>query len=461
MKMVNYKLMFKVSLLAASSLMVQAVMGSKQFFSETRKHPSTSRIGLESTDNFHRRMYKEKRGNMYHPFGYILVNDYFDQITDASRNILSLQCWAGAVSKGLKIVEPFVHKESGFGVSLNFSTQEVEKAGEDSNILRLQDVLYLEGWNDQIRGQGFAPFASWKVFLKSAPRKLIIIPKPCREHVRNSCNGYFNTVASQFAKEHSFDIVRSVHLKNKLYSLDNFRNIIYGDHKPEESVVLFERWGGILPQIRKGRIAISDNNSCSRYSFPNFLFESSPKIVEDNQRYLDQYMPKGDTNYISVMLRTEHFGINHNFREIKSPEEKFSLYSTCIQGIINQVRTMKEFYKTSSVFLTVDCRRFGSRELKNSSDKGLLDTVVEILFRELKSYGMRLSLEEWDASFDEVPSFKTPGYVALLQKNLAASGKCLVTAGGGTFQKSAEMLYKSINNSNNITSQCYKMIQEC
>ena len=113
------------------------------------------------------------------------------------------------------------------------------------------------------------------------------------------------------------------------------------------------------------------------------------------------------------------------------------------------------------MFLTVDCRKFGSRELKNSLDKGLLDMVVEILFREFKSYGMRLSLEEWDASFDEVPSFKTPGYVALLQKNLAASGKCLVTAGGGTFQKSAEMLYKSINNSNNITSQCYKMIQEC
>ena len=208
MKMVNYKLMFKVSLLADSSLMVLDVIESKQFFRETRKHPSTSRIGVEFTDNYHQRMYKEKRGNMYHPFGYIVVNDYFDQITDASRNILSLQCWAGAVSKGLKIVKPFVHKKSSFGVSLNFSTQEVEKAGEDSNILRLRDVLYLEGWNDQIREQGFAPFASWKVFLKSAPRKLIIIAKPWREHVRNSCNGNFNTVVSQFAKEYSFDIVR-------------------------------------------------------------------------------------------------------------------------------------------------------------------------------------------------------------------------------------------------------------
>ena len=53
----------------------------------------------------------------------------------------------------------------------------------------------------------------------------------------------------------------------------------------------------------------------------------------------------------------------------------------------------ERIYKTSSVFLTVDCRKFGSRELKKNADKGLLDMVVEILFRELKSYGMRLSLE--------------------------------------------------------------------
>ena len=36
-------------------------------------------------------------------------------------------------------------------------------------MLRLDDDLYLESWEEQVRGQDFAPFEIWKVFLK-APR---------------------------------------------------------------------------------------------------------------------------------------------------------------------------------------------------------------------------------------------------------------------------------------------------
>ena len=73
--------------------------------------------------------------------------------------------------------------------------------------------------------------------------------------------------------------------------------------------------------------------------------------------------------------------------------------------------------------------------------KDFVNATMKKLFSELKSHGLALSLEEWEASFDEVSSFRIPGYVALLQKNLAASGTCLVTAGGGGFQKSA-VLYQ-------------------
>ena len=73
--------------------------------------------------------------------------------------------------KGLKVVEPFVHMESGFGISLsgaNFSNQMV-KNSDYIIMLRLDDVLYLESWEEQVRGQDFSPFEIRKVFLK-APR---------------------------------------------------------------------------------------------------------------------------------------------------------------------------------------------------------------------------------------------------------------------------------------------------
>ena len=76
-----------------------------------------------------------------------------------------------AKGKGLKGVEPFVHMESGFGIFLSradFSNQLVKNSGYII-MLRLDDDLYLESWEEQVRGQDFAPFEIWKVFLK-APR---------------------------------------------------------------------------------------------------------------------------------------------------------------------------------------------------------------------------------------------------------------------------------------------------
>ena len=61
--------------------------------------------------------------------------------------------------------------ESGFGISLsgaNFSNQMV-KNSDYIIMLRLDDVLYLESWEEQVRGPDFAPFEIRKVFLK-APR---------------------------------------------------------------------------------------------------------------------------------------------------------------------------------------------------------------------------------------------------------------------------------------------------
>ena len=143
-------------------------------------------------------------------------------------------------------------------------------------------------------------------------------------------------------------------------------------------------------------------------------------------------------DYVSVMLRTELVLLYHNSGAGMLQEQKLSLIRKCVKGIVNQVRTMQRLHNTTRVFLTADCQKHGTAAFRNTHSsrymrKDFVNATMKILFRELKRYGLVLSLGEWVASFDEVPSFKTPGSVALMQKNLAASGSCLVTAGGGSF----------------------------
>ena len=58
---------------------------------------------------------------------------------------------------------------------------------------------------------------------------------------------------------------------------------------------------------------------------------------------------------------------------------------------------------------------------------------------------MTMTPEHWDESFESVSSFITPGYMAILQKQLTVKGDCLLTAGGGAFQRTAREMYHKIH----------------
>ena len=427
------------------------------------KQPDTSLSGDETSINKISKPIDtlKKSGGKYQAseFGYALATHYSDQMTGAGSNIISLQCWARAISSHLKVVEPFI-VGSTFGVNLN-------RTGEKEE-MKLQDVYNMESWEEQLKGGDFSSIESWESFLKSAPRNLIIVGRICniKEGESENCDDKFRSNASLFAKKHKFNISRYIHLKDEFHTFDEFRDQIYGDHKPEQSVVLFERWGGIAMHLSIYRVVLLDMNpKCAKIFGENILFKSSLKIIEDSNRYLDRYMPKvNGTGYISAMFRAEHFELKHNFKAIKSEEVKLSLFIKCAKAIVNQVHNFQKMHKTSGVFLTVDSQKYGSSGFASHAwlNKDLVNSMVEMLFHDLQSYGIGLSLEEWDASFDEISSH-IPGYVALVQKNIAANGTCLITAGGGTFHSSAVTLFKYIHSNQKriSTSKCYLDIPEC
>ena len=202
-----------------------------------------------------------------------MATDFSDQLTGASINILSLQCWAGAVSEALVIVEPFVSRGSHFGVTLSTlrSGQKVKEPEEDINKLRLRDVLNLKSWEEQIRGRDYALMKSWETFRETAPKNLIVVGKACVKHKNKLCNINFYRSISLFAKEHRFNIVRSIQVTFEIYSFSIFRDIIYGGHKPNQSVMVFHHWGGIVEKPGNYRIAMSRLAPCTQGLLINFL----------------------------------------------------------------------------------------------------------------------------------------------------------------------------------------------
>ena len=423
---------------------IKVVKNLKLLQSQGRNEISTKALALNISLNT-----SAKNGTT----GFVVVSHFSDQMTGASLNLLSLQCWASKLHGKVRVVEPFLIKGSKFGFDLPRISPD-QRRRNDSDYeppVRLRDMLDIESWENATL---FPSLISWEDFLKEAPRNLILIsPETPRRSNHNRCKENFVKPAYNFAKDHNFTVVREICLKRILYSAREFEDLVYGSYQPGNSVVLFNYWGGIVDKWPKAyRIGISDMDVCDRLKFSEFLFRRSETVRRDSQQYMEHYMPLAvNSGYVSVMFRSERLGLSHSFKDI-SYEEKLLTLTRCVRNITDYVDKLRAQYNIHAVFLAMDCRRQGSMVFRRLSgpaymSRKLVDQVTLSLYQKL--YGNSSSLEDWDDSFDRIASFKTAGYLAQLQKSLAANGSCLLTAGGGNFQLSAERLYHEIHRSSN------------
>ena len=387
-------------------------------------------------------------------FGYVFALDFSDQTTGGAINLMCLQCWAATVSHKIIVVEPFLHEGSKWGASL---TPNNSKEGDDKeNLVRLRDVLDIKLWDAEASKRRFNKLTTWKCFLQLAPKDLILVAKLCP---LGSCNPEeskknFHDAALEFAEKNGFRLVREVIDENfHTYTAKQYKDLVYGNLDPSSSVVIMTHWGGFERKVPpyRWRSGISGINSCDRANFFLYhMFQNSDLIKQDAQRYREKYLPNYKKGYISVMLRSEHFAIRHNLKGV-TPDKQMSLLMNCVNSITENVNKLKEKHGVEAVVLTMDCRKQGSSkfrgaELKSGSPLNKnIAKASEVLYQNL--YGNSSTLEEWDDSFDSIGSYRNAGYLAQLQRYLASSGTCLLTAGGGAFQGSAKTMYSKLHTS--------------
>ena len=383
-------------------------------------------------------------------FGYVLALSYYDQLTGSVANLLSLQCWAHSLGPGVVVVEPFL-KGAVLGVdAAHLSSNSSNTQGSVRESVTLYDVYSQKQW-EEFTSKNFAAMVSRDYFVSNAPRKLIIVDQVCYGKKRGKCmvcnkrsEKFLQSVEVLKGRYGFTEVRRACYPVDELVKRGDFRELIYQGYSPDKVVVVFNNWGGIQTANFLFRTGITGMQRCDRNRYMRD-YPLSERIRRDADVYAREYMPEAiSKGYISVMVRLEQYSLRFNKFKGKSREEILTLLETFYGSIMKKVNHIKTELKITNVFLTVDCRKQGSGYFaKNISGEAtlmtLLSTSIVGLFNML--YGNSSSLKDWDESFYSISSFRNRGYIAMLQKHLAANGTCLIAGGGGAFQNTALQLF--------------------
>ena len=376
--------------------------------------------------------------------GYVLALKYTDQLTGGALNLLSLMCLATEFG-GVRVVEPFV-VNSDFG--LNASKRWTEQ-------LKFRDINDISVWEKYVSIKRYSQFVPYETFMQDAPRKVLLVQYyyPCGDRMVWS-------MAREFCDSNGFELVGKVCLVHGTEETISVKNQIYSHFKKTDVVVLFEIFGGIiqhLSSVRKPYRILARKTMCDRHTFSDHnAVQPSPSVFSDANAYIQRFV-KGNSTYISVMVRLERIlRISNAWNGHNATE----CARQCLNSVLRKWRDIKEHIGIATTFLAIDVGTYGSKELHTFEIEKAVLPPVEEFFSAV--YDNKTSLQEWEDSFSSVGLGRTrnPGYIATMQKVIAARGDILMLVGStakSAFQITSKALYHKIHGKGQViefSSKC-------
>ena len=378
---------------------------------------------------------------------YVLALNYWDQQTSALRNLLSLQCWAGHFGhQNVFVVEPFVIN-SRFGA---LPTTDDERQHQ----IKFRDMFDIAQWKKSYfrhtYGKPFAHLAPWSEFTAKAPKKVILVSigytrfgKNCTQalasDLRVQCNSFLN--------KYNFQVLREVCIDVQDMTRKEFDAKILGNLYYLHSVtIIFSEWRG----IKEDRISLTDSHCSNGIGFVQgaLNLRTSPKVINDMKKYIQTYYGEEQV-YVALVIRLEKLIINSD------KGNALSSVKMCLSKVFNHWFRFKKNFGLKFTFVAMDYGKFGSVVFSMPYASEITSDIAESVENLLRSiYGKDMSLQKWEESFDNVTNVTNSGYIALMQSSIAARARCILLAGGGTFQDHTLHLYKQIPRSN----QCFMQL---
>ena len=379
---------------------------------------------------------------------------YSDQMTAACVNFRNLLCFVGQYMKDVRVVEPFLAPiGSTLGICLSPTFDGIDP--KRMNRVKLSDIYDVDAWKSYAETRTYAPIISWEEYMNIRPNKIILVH---HQWYTKECEPYYMINATkEYVTENKFEIVKQVCINFRytgLLSNQGLIDFIYGEFKPNEVVVVFNRWGGIVPVVEDFRFSLK-STLCYRGKEKHLLFHPSKQLASDIKEYSRRYM-NGSSRYVAAMFRVGFFAIREKLKKLPDNVQRNKLLE-CFRSINQKLITVKNERNLSGSLLTLDVGKYGSiyfrRENSPFLNGRILNETVPKFFEIM--FGQSLTQKIWEDSFESAAHFKFPGYVAIMQKHLAANSQCLILAGGGTFQESTRMFFNEIHpNSDCILTAC-------
>ena len=362
--------------------------------------------------------------------GYALGWDYYEEQTCAARNLVGLQRWATSLNFG--VVEPFVWRSffKGFG-------------NKDS--LRLRDYFDIDVWNHKVVTTipNGTPLVSWEHFIKNAAHKLIVVhvmrtgsnngtkvyvDEQVQKETCSNSRGFKNAYLNKFG----FKVVRQVCFKFNSGSplpIAEFNKYVLGPYNASNVSIIFT----FVPGISRGRINILETKYHQK--FVDWL-KSSKHVTNDAKKYIDMFLSE---HYVAVALRTVKMAISVG--KLLHPHDLKKTSRIILNKCVNEIAHILSSNSTWH-FMTIDLGRFGDSAALNYMSH---TTATEILNKMIKvTYNNSWSQKEWENTFiNATNGISDSGYIALLQKEIVSHASSLILAGGGSFQNSMSVLFKS------------------
>ncbi len=367
--------------------------------------------------------------------GYMLTYQVKEQLTCGAANLLSQTCLASKINESIRFVEPFL-KTSYFGFPLtvfDFNATDQEEP------LTFFDIYDKKQWQEVVHRQHFRQMATWQEFLENAPRDYIVVIDNWGE---TSNHEEFIRLLDSHLSPNGFRLKRIAHKdfkKTGVLSLDDFKNLIYGQDNPEEVTVIFDEFGGIT-KTEVTRYMESINVDCEKKNYYgnefNFL-NTSNKVKSDAEKYIKNYL---NNQYISVMLRSEHI-----IKDKKSSLNKIQIIEKCLDKTQEYISMFKNNKNINNIFLAMDTGKFGSAGYITGFRRNELATF-ELLEKFVpRVFNESMSFVDWENSFEDITGTVMSGYIAILQKEIALRGECLILVGRGQFHQHAYNLFMARN----------------